>query len=437
MGRRAKGEGSIFRRKNGRWCAQLYIPSQDGKRRVWRVYGDTRREVAVQLAQAIEDRRRGHLILERQTVAEYLRKWLQTVIWPNKRQRTAQGYQHCVDRYIIPLVGPIRLTELTAPEVQAAINQLSERYAPRTVQYAHATLRAALNHGVRWGLVHRNVAELVTPPHVPKYPAIALSPEQGQRFLCAGQGHRLAALFTVALALGLRTSEMLGIRWEDVDLDNAILYSRYTLQRQNREWVLAEHKSPRSRRAIPLPSFVVAALGEHWERQQTERQNAGVRWDGRFGLVFTTKFGAPLDRTVVAHMFQRLREAAGLPEMRPYDLRHSFASLLLARGVPIREVSELLGHAQVTLTLNTYAHILPGRLRTAAATIEAVYGMSRLRNDCETEHANEAPGVSPCGSRGKSAEGRDRTADTMIFSREICLAEPSDPENPASDHEST
>jgi integrase len=221
--------------------------------------------------------------------------------------------------------------------------------------------------------VARNVATLVQPPRVQRYEISPLDADQAQRLLSAIRGDRLEALFSVALAIGLRQGEALGLRWQDVELDAGILRIRHALQRIDGELVLVEPKTMRSRRTIQLPSLAVGALREHRVRQSAERALVGEEWNDQ-DFVFTSQLGRPLHGATVTHRFQKLLAAAGLPRQRFHDLRHGCATLLLAQGVSARVVMDVLGHSAITLTLNTYSHVVPALQTEAARRMDAALG---------------------------------------------------------------
>ena len=247
--------------------------------------------------------------------------------------------------------------------------------SPRTVQYTHTVLRRALGRALKWGLVARNVATLVDRPRSVRQEMQSLSPEQARVFLQAAEGDRLEALYSVAIAVGLRQGEALGLRWDDVDLDAGKLRVRVALQRVNGKLQLVGPKTAKSRRTIALPQTAVIALRKHRTRQLEERLRAGEHWQ-EMGLVFPSTIGTPHDARNVVRAFQKLLEQAGLPHMRFHDLRHTCASLLLAQGVHPRVVMEILGHSQISLTMDTYSHVIPSLQREAAQQMDAALGTS-------------------------------------------------------------
>jgi integrase len=230
-------------------------------------------------------------------------------------------------------------------------------------------LRAALNKAVKWGFVARNVATLVDTPGSEQQEMRFLAPEEARQFLEAIRGDRLEALYTVALAIGLRPGEALGLRWQDVNLEAGILTVQVALQRVDGVAQLVELKTRRSRRSLALPPFAVAALAAHRARQEEDRRLAGDTWE-EYDLVFTTRRGRPLGPRNVIRSYRRMLRRAGISHRRLYDLRHTCASLLLVQGVHPRVVMDILGHSQISLTMNTYSHVIPELQQEAATRID-------------------------------------------------------------------
>ena len=247
--------------------------------------------------------------------------------------------------------------------------------SPRTVGYLRGVLRGALGHAERTDLVTRNVARLARPPRVPRRRVSPLSVEQVRTLVATIAGDRLEALYLVALGVGLRQGEILGLRWSDVDLEGGTLTVRHALARIDGRLELVEPKSVTSRRVVPLPAFVRDALVAHRVRQAAEPLPARPDPPDPFSdLVFVTTHGTPLDGITITRRFQHILAGAGLPRQRFHDLSHACASLLLAQGVPARVVMETLGHSEISLTLNTYSHVLPSLGREAALRMDEVLG---------------------------------------------------------------
>ncbi len=246
---------------------------------------------------------------------------------------------------------------------------MAERRQLLGTQKRRALTRPAALQRIRE--LEQELTFLATPPRVKREHIMPMSPEQAREFLQAAKGERLEALYTVALTLGLRQGEALGLRWLDVDLDTGQLHVRHALQRVRGKLQLVEPKTSRSRRALVMPPSVMTALREHRRRQLKERLAAGPLWQEQ-DFVFTTTIGTPLDATNVVRRYRAILDRAGLPRMRYHDLRHSCASLLLAQGVELRTIMEILGHSQIATTADIYAHVLPALQRDAASRMEAL-----------------------------------------------------------------
>lgn len=371
---RGHNEGSIFQRKDGRWEARMTLGWKDGKLQRKSFYGKTRSEVHEKLQRAMQDLQRGQEpVSERLTVETYLRRWLESAARPKLRPRTFASYEATINQHLIPALGKKRLARLNPRDVQEYVNnKLASGLSRRTVQYHHAILRKALNQAMKWGDVHRNVATLVDVPQPESKHYTWLDPEQARQLLNALQDDRLEALYTVAVSLGLRQGEALGLRWQDVDMDAGTLKVNVQLQRMDGQLQLVPTKTAKSRRTVPMPNVVIDALRRHKVRQLEERLSAGEMWTDA-GLVFTTMIGTPIDaRNVVRHFHETL-ELAGLPRIRFHDLRHTAASLLLVQGVEPRVIMETLGHSQISLTMNTYSHVMPAMQQVAADRIDELF----------------------------------------------------------------
>ena len=363
--RRGTGEGTVYKRKDGRWEAAVSLGN--GRRKS--VYGHTQREVQEKKTALLNSLRQGlPLPGERLTVGEFLEAWLREHAQHTVRPATLRSYRAKVQNYLIPALGRISLVKLTPRHVEKMMTeQIQAGVPPRSVAHNRAVLRNALSTGLRWSVVGRNVAALATPPSVPEREYHALNLSEAQALLAAVEGDRLEAVFSVALGLGLRQSEALGLRWEDADLDAGSLRIQRTLQRVDGAYQFFDPKTPRSRRTIPLPAPIVRALRNHRTHHLEERLRAGPAWQGAaWGeLIFTTEAGEPLPSFLVTRRFRALLKAAGLPELRYHDLRHGAASLMAAQGVAARVVMEVLGHSQISTTLETYTHITEATARDA------------------------------------------------------------------------
>ena len=375
--RRGHGEGSIYERESdGKWVGSVNLGYVNGKRKRKVVYGETRRAVAEKLKVLLRDQQQGLPInTERQTIERFLDRWLAESVRPSVRPKTFKSYSQLVRLHLVPVLGRIRLDKLQPSDVQSFMNaKLTDGLSPRTVDYCRAVLRKALNQAFRWGLVARNVATLVDPPKRQRVVRRYLTSGEARSFLDVVAGHRLEALFTVALGLGLRQGEALGLRWQDIDLDVSTLRVTHQMQRIDGSLQLTEPKSATSQRVLALPDVATRALRDHRLRQLEERLLAGPLWEDR-DLVFCTTIGRPLDARNVTRQFHRIREAAGLPWLTFHGLRHGFGSMLAAQGVHPRVAMELMGHSQISLTMQVYTHIAPELAKEAAGKIDAALRM--------------------------------------------------------------
>lgn len=372
--RRGNREGSITQRKDGLW--QGAVTTSDGRRKY--LYG-SREEVRRKVAAAVHAVDTGTMSDSRGiTVGEFLDQWLADVVRPNVRPWTYAGYEVHVRLHLKPTLGRMPLDRLTPLHVHQLLNDKSASgLKPKSVRYVLGTLRTALNQAVRWGLISRNAASLVDGPRVERYEIQPFTPDEARAFLAAMRGDRLEALYSVALTMGLRQGEALGLRWRDVDLGLGYLRVSKQLQRIDGKAQFVEPKTTRSRRTLAMPASIVKALKEHHGRQQTEKAEAGENWTEN-GLVFATPLGKPIDPTGVSKQFHRHLARAGLPQRRFHDLRHSCATLLLVQGVSPRVVMDVLGHSQIALTMNTYSHVIPELRRRAADRMDDLLNESEM-----------------------------------------------------------
>jgi integrase len=343
--RRGKNEGSIRHRVDGRWEVRIDLGrGPDGRRRQKSVFAATEGDAIAELKKLHARSAAGH-VLNRTTptVAAFLADWyaLNEDSW---RPSTRRGYKSAIDRFLVPAFGPLRLEQLSPLAIQRWLTQHKiEHGARRRVTLAHAVLRSALSAAQRLQLVSTNAAEFVK---VPKPTARVISPlsvEEASAFLNVVDGHRLGALFSVALACGLRLGEATGLRWEDVDLESGEVRVRQQLQAVQKQLVAQALKTEESRRTLVLPDVCIKALRAHRTRQREERLKAGKRWVDT-GLVFTTyatykpgkgmhrRVGAGLHPRNVLRVLHRLFNSAEpkIARRRFHDLRHSAASLLIA-----------------------------------------------------------------------------------------------------------
>jgi integrase len=368
--RRANHEGTIYKRKDGRWVASVMLPG--GRRKSY--YGQTREAVAQKLTNGLKAVQDGLPIPSDQLkVGRYLQEWLQSTT-ASIRPSTWRRYEQLLRVYAIPALGIVPLARLDPRQVQRLYADcLARGLAPATVRQLHAVLRRALGQAEKWGNVARNVAALVSPPRVKRHDIAPLTAEQARGFLAAAKGTRFEALYMLALTTGMRLGELLGLRWQDVDLDARMLQVRHTLLRTQNGLHLTEPKTARSRRRIALAPTAVEALRHQRRQQAAERLRLGPAWDEQ-DLVFANEIGRPIEQgNLLRRSFWPLLSTAALPRIRFHDLRHTAATLLLSQGVHPKVVSELLGHSSIGLTLDIYSHVLPDMQQHAVTAMDRLF----------------------------------------------------------------
>lgn len=313
---------------------------------------------------------------ERQTLGTYLASWLE-MVRASVKPRTYDRYSQAIRTHILPALGSLRLTKVSASALQSFYaTKLNEGLAPGTVAHLHAVIHRALEAAMRLDLIARNPATLITVPRQPRKEQQVLTPEQVRTLLAAVEGHPLQAFFTLLTMTGMRRGGALALHWADVQLDEGNADVKYTLEHTNGgSYTFAPPKTERSRRRVPLNTTALAAL-KHLRLQQLEqRLAAGTLWqDGDF--VFTDGNGRALrGNHILQRQFAPLLKRAGLPNIRLHDLRHTAASLLAHQGVHVTTVSRLLGHSSTSMTLDIYSHAFPDAERDATATLDRLHAL--------------------------------------------------------------
>jgi integrase len=373
--KRGNGEGGITRhKKSGLFMARYTVQTVAGPKRKT-LYGKTRSEVAAKLSKALADRE-GGLTYDagKQTVEEYLARWLSNSVRDTVRQRTYERYESIARVHLVPAIGKVKLKALTPDHVRGVYREkLDGGLAPRTVLHIHRTLSKALKQATDDGLIPRNAAAPVKPPRPRREEIRPLNGEQVQALFEAAREDRLEALYVAAVTAGLRRGELQGLKWEDLDLEGGTLQVRRTLSEPRGGYIFEAPKSGKGRN-IRLTQRATAALRDHRRRQLEERMERGGLWQDN-GLVFPSSVGTPLSGGNLNRAFKALLKRAMLSQsFRFHDQRHTCATLLLQQGVNPKFVQELLGHADISLTLNVYSHVLPDMGDIAAGAMDAALG---------------------------------------------------------------
>jgi integrase len=365
----ARKVGQIVRRGDRKWLVRVYN-GRDPESKKRKYLNDTvhggLRDAQTHLNKMLGERDRGrNLDSSKQTLNQFLDRWLEVCAKPRLRAKSFRDYEGLLRRYVRPRLGEKALATVSAFDIQMLYRDLlAGGLSARSIRYTHAVLRSALKQAVRWTLILANLADLVDLPRQNRRRAGVLSVEQARTFIKAITGHCYEALFALAMTTGMRPSEYLALTWNDVDLGHEIVSVSRTLEWRKGGWDFADTKRSRSRRVVKLQTWVVALLRELMSKDQGHCGN---------DLVFRAKHGGPIREShFVRRYFKPLLKAAELPAVRLYDLRHTAATIALAAGISPKIVSEQLGHASVAFTLEVYSHVLPHMQDAAAEKVQAL-----------------------------------------------------------------
>jgi integrase len=386
VGRRPAGEGSVYQAADGRWRGVADLGWIDGKRRRKYVRGSTQAEVLTKLRQIRSEAEAGVVADDRITVGGFLSRWVSVNLQGTVSGSTLDDYADTVRLHLEPTLGRKRLSKLTVSDVDALLAAKRKAgYKPNSVRIMRSVLRRALGQAEREGLVPRNVAAISQPPRVAQPEGRSLTVDQARSLLEAAHGDRLEVAYLLLLSYGLRRGELLGLAWADLDTGAGTLAVRQAVRRRKTSrgadgtYVggtesrieIAELKTRRSRRVLFLTPGILDALEAHRGRQELVRVEAGALWV-ESGLMFASVIGTPMDPDNFAKQFVRLCKSAGLGHWHPHEARHSAASVMLAQGVPLEVVSEVLGHSSISVTKDVYGHLVEGVKRDAAERMAGV-----------------------------------------------------------------
>ncbi len=412
-GKRANGEGSVYRRTNGLWIGAAYVETTDGQCKRVFVSGATRQKATDKLSAKIALSKRGiRTAIKDWTIATYLDYWLTNVVAVKNRVRTQELYEQTIRLHLNPALGRIRLTKLSVQDVQRVVNaQVEAGTGARTIQNTRGVLRAALSRAEREELVARNVAKLVDIPVYHRKPITPWTADQVTQFLATARDHRWFGAYVFLVTYGLRRGEVLGLRWRDIDLEASRLTVAAQLQRVGNELQTVDVKTEAGHRVLPIIPLIRAVLLEQQALQN--EQHWPELSDDLNDLVFRSSTGTPIEPKNLVRDFHQLREDAGLPRITVHHTRHIAATLLKNLGVPARDAQLILGHAQVTTTQQIYQHAdIDGQTRAlermgqlltggVAATVAVIDHLSTGRS----------AGIGALTSGGP---GGARTLDTLL-----------------------
>ena len=364
------GDGSIYQTKDGYWWAAREAPGSGRiRRRRIRRKRRTRAEARAALAELVDELRHG-VIRSPLTVGAYLAEWVDSV--RNVRDNTARGYRNAVELHLVPTIGHVRLSELEPIHVERMLAELAPSVSPKHLRNIHGVLRTALNRAVRHGLVRRNVAgrEYVDAPRVPDREPEAYTIDEVAKLLDAATGDWTSPAIRVSIGTGVRQGELLGLAWEDVDLETGRLHVRRALVRRRGAYYRDELKTgSRSRRVLPIAEAVAGAFREQ-ERQVREAGLVPIAT----GPVFVSRSGEPLNGSWLTHRFYAIAEAAGVRRLPYKNLRTTFSTRLFEAGVPDRTIADWMGHRRTSTTHGHYIGTADGSQDRALAAVGGLLG---------------------------------------------------------------
>jgi integrase len=385
MAKRGHGEGTIRKRKDGRWEARItagFDPAT-GKQRQISKYFKTRTEAAAWVTEMAHAKQTGTFVEpNRITVGEWVNRWLDEYMKAHVRPKTWSTYKDMARLHIIPEIGSIPLRQLQTNDLQRLYNNKLENgrldgkggLSSRAVHMIHQIIHGALQQAAKEQVVFRNVSEAVVLPKLRYKEIQPLTSEQVSRFLETAKESRLYAAFLLELGTGLRRGELLALKWEDVDLKKGTAQVKQSLSRvrvngtTKTALLFQEPKTKQSKRVVPIPHEALKELKVHKARQNEEKLFFGQAYQDN-GLVFATEDGKPLDPDNFAKRYGTILKKAGLPHVSFHNLRHTYASLLLEAGEHPKVVQEILGHTKISTTMDIYSHVNPELKERAAVKI--------------------------------------------------------------------
>ena len=373
--RRINGDGSVYKRQDGYWVGAFDVPTTSGARKRVVVYGRTLAEAREKLGKVQQQARTGIPVPDKVwKLGPYLDYWLENFVRRNRRPATYNLYEMIVRLYLKPGLGSRKLTSLTVPLVQEFLNgRLQQGDSIRKVQVMRTVLSAALTRAVREELIVRNVARLVELPQWQRGQIRPWAADEARAFLTAAKPDPLYTAFVLLILYGLRRGEVLGLRWDDIDLDGGTIHIRQQLQRVRGELFLAPVKTQAGQRGLPLLDAAAQALKLQAERQAHYRIDMGSAWP-ETGLVFTTRTGRPVEPRNFVRSFRRICDDSKIRIIKVHHVRHTVGSLLKDLGVPARDAQTILGHTRISTTLEIYTDTDEQARRDALTRLQSLLG---------------------------------------------------------------
>ena len=373
--------GSVIKRGDNKYLIRFYLGVENGKRKYYsEMITGGQKKAEARLRELLVKKDKGAVSKqEKKTVEKHLEEWLE-FMKSSVEGKTHNSYKDIAKLYILDKdggIGSIRLDRLKNKQITALYNKMTARgLSPRTVRYTHAILKSCLKQAVEWGELFYNPADgAILPKKKEVVKPQFLTPDHAIKFLSEARYSRWYAFFSLMLASGMRPSEALALKWSDVDFDNnRITVNKKLTRHHGGGWTLEDTKTEKSKRTIPIPPAVMVDLKEHKSDQLEKIIGAAPEAYNNHGFVFASENGEPGNgQNILQRHFRPLLKKAGLPCLRLYDLRHSCATILFMAGENPKKVSERLGHADITLTLNTYTHMLPDMQQSCVDALNPIF----------------------------------------------------------------
>ena len=383
MPRRLNGEGTIRQRKDGLYEVRITSkpdPATGKKQRISR-YAKTR-EQALKLRSELQLQYGGNAAVPASlTLGEWLPHWLELYARPSVRHSTYVSYEGYVRKHLVPALGAVPLDKLIPADLQRFyLRKLQEdRLAPKTISNLHACLHRALQQAVKEQMIPSNPCDAVDLPRKEAVEISVLTREQQVKLMQESCRHRYGVFIRLALSTGMRIGEIVGLRWDDIDFTNRILFVRSTLNRlptvdgeSKTQLFVGTPKTKNGRRFIPLFDAIISDLADWRKTQEADAQLAQSAYENT-GYVVTNEFGKPIELRTFRDHYIRILKAAGLPHFTFHALRHTFATRAIEQGMDVKALSKILGHASVGFTLDTYAHLLDDHKRESMMLMQELY----------------------------------------------------------------
>ena len=374
--------GHIAKRYKGSYNIVLNLgtdPVTGKRKQQWVSVKGTKKEAEKRLSELLNQLDTGTFMKPgKTTLGEFLEQWLKDYVWPNLAPRTAEGYESIIRQHLTPALGNILLTQLKPERLQRYYSEKLSGgrcdgkgpLSQTTVSHHHTCLHRALKMALKWGLINRNPADAVTPPRPQHLEMQTMNEDEVHTLLEVAKSTPYYELFYTALFTGLRRSELLALRWCDVDLVIGEISVNRSLHRlHDGSIIIRQPKTAKARRRVALPPSATLLLKEYEEQQAFEYSMLGISLDDE-GLVFSQHDGRPLLPDSVSQAWVRMLRRANLKHFRFHDIRHTHASLLLKQNVHPKVVQERLGHATISTTLDLYSHVAPGLQEAAAVRFD-------------------------------------------------------------------